>query len=431
MIPDSTLLPSSTQLCFFFVLMVPLALAGMALVNAGLGRSHSSAHSMLSAVSVIAIAAIVYSTVGFSWQSMAGQPVHTFILGGKPWNWLGAGALGLSGGMLDHFSPSLTALFQILCVALAAIIPLSSGADRWRLGGICASTSLFAAFTYPIFAHWVWGGGWLSQLGANFGLGHGFTDLGGAATIQAVAGLNALTIAWILGPRQNKYGPGGMAAAIPGHNTLVALLGCMLMLPGWIGLNAAGALLFSGISMAHVPLIAINTLLSAGASGLAAVVLTRIRFTKSDASLSANGWVAGLVASSATCAVVTPLAAVAIGAIAGVLVVYTVELLELRVMLDDPAGAISVHAVAAIWGLLAMGLFSIGNPAGQMLAQWVGVATLLGFVLPLTYTLNWIANRFIPYRVDEHGELHGMDLHELGAGAYPEFVVHGDDSRRR
>ena len=428
MIPDSA---ASMQLCLLLVLMVPFALAGMALLNAGLGRSHSSAHSMLSALCVIAIAAIAYSLLGFSWQSLAGQSAHSFMLGGKPWNWLGAAPFGLRGVALESFTPTITALFQIFCVALAAVIPLSTGADRWRLGGICASTTLLAGFTYPMFAHWVWGGGWLASLGVNFGLGHGFTDLGGAATIQAVAGLNALTIAWILGPRQGKYGHGGAAAAIPGHNTLVALFGCMLMLPGWFGLNAAGAILFNGISASHVSLIAVNTLLSAAASGLAAVVLTRVRFTKPDASLSANGWVAGLVASSATCAAVTPLSAIVIGAIAGILVVYTVELLELRILLDDPAGAISVHVVAAIWGLISLGLFSRTNAPGQMLAQWVGVATLLGFVLPLAYALNWLANRLYPYRADEYGERQGMDLFELGAGAYPEFVVHGDDSRRR
>jgi ammonium transporter, Amt family len=186
-------------------------------------------------------------------------------------------------------------------------------------------------------------------------------------------------------------------------------------------------------------LIAINTMLTAGSAGLAAAAVTRIRFGRPDASLSANGWVSGLVASSAACAFVTPAASVAIGLIAGALVALTVELFELQLAVDDPGGAVSVHAVGGIWGVLALGIFArfpaqllnsrSGNPAGsgQWIAQLLGVATLLGFVLPLTYSLNWLLNRVHPQRVAAEGERQGMDLYELGAGAYPEFVTHTDE----
>jgi Amt family ammonium transporter len=153
------------------------------------------------------------------------------------------------------------------------------------------------------------------------------------------------------------------------------------------------------------------------------LVVTRIRFGKPDASLSANGWVSGLVASSAVCAFVTPLLAIGVGFIAGGLVTAAVELLELRLGVDDPGGAISVHAVAGIWGLLAVGFLV----PGQLLAQLVGVASLLGVVLPLSYSLNWLLNRVSPQRTGREGERLGMDLHELGAGAYPEFVIHSDE----
>jgi Amt family ammonium transporter len=281
---------------------------------------------------------------------------------------------------------------------------------------------LLAAWTYHLFAHWVWGGGWLAQLG--------FLDAGGASTIHVVGGLTALSIVWIIGPRRGKYAEDGIAPAIPGHNIVYVLFGALLLVPGWIGLNAAGALLFVGVPIAQVPLIAINTVLSAAAGCLAALVITRIRFTKPDASLSANGWVSGLVASSAVCAFVSPLSAVVIGLIAGGLVTLCVQLLELRMSVDDPGGAISVHAIAGIWGLLAVGLFVRGRP-GQLLAQVVAIATLLGVVLPMSFTLNWLLNRLCPQRTTREGDRLGMDLHELGAGAYPEFTIHNDDFMNR
>ena len=176
-------------------------------------------------------------------------------------------------------------------------------------------------------------------------------------------------------------------------------------------------------------LIAINTTFSAMTAALTAAAMTRIRFRKPDASLIANGWVGGLVASSAGCASLKPATAVLTGLVAGALVVLAIEFLEFTLKVDDPCGSVSVHAVAGIWGLLAVGVFS-GN-GGQLLAQIVGVATLLGFILPLTYGLNWLLNRFIPYRVSVDGERHGLDLHELGADAYPEFVVHADEFMQR
>jgi Amt family ammonium transporter len=218
-----------------------------------------------------------------------------------------------------------------------------------------------------------------------------------------------------------------MPAAIPGHNTVIVLFGCLLALLGWLGLNSAGAILLNGIETGRVALIGINTLLAASAAALTAAGITRLRFGRPDASLCANGWVAGLVSSSAACAFVPPAEAVMIGLIAGGLTPFAVEWFELHLTVDDPAGVISVHAVGGIWGLLALGLFA-GIP-GQGLAQLVGVATLLGFVLPMTYGLNWLLNRFYPYRVAVEGERQGMDLHELGAGAYPEFLTHNEEFR--
>jgi Amt family ammonium transporter len=234
-------------------------------------------------------------------------------------------------------------------------------------------------------------------------------------------------MALLLGPRHGKYDDQGVPAAFPGHNAVLMLFGCFLTWLGWIGLNGAGALLFAGGAPASIVRVAMNTTLSAAAGVLTAAALTRVRFGRPDASLCANGWTAGLVAGSAACAWIAPFAAVVIGAFAAVLVIYAVEVLEVRVRVDDPAGAISIHAIGGFWGLLAVALFG----PGQWSAQLAGVAALLLFVLPMTYSLNWLLNRFCPQRLPADGEPHGLDLYELGAGAYPEFVTRRDDFRPR
>jgi ammonium transporter, Amt family len=408
--------PASGALSFLFILLIPCAAAGLALINAGLGRFRNAAHSMLSALCVIATSALVYFAVGAAWQGSAGQPAFALHLAGRDWNWIGAGRFFLRGMELEGWS-SLPALFGLMSAGLAAIIPLGSGADRWRWGASCVSTVLLAGWTFPLFAHWVWGGGWLAQLG--------FLDSGGAGVIQVVGGLTALSIAWILGPRRGKFNPDGMPSALPGHNAVLVLLGCFLAWLGWLGLNSAGAILFTGVEPSRAVLIAVNTTLGAGSSALCVAAITRARFGKTDASLCANGWVAGLVAASAGCAVVRPAAAVIIGLVAGALVVYSVEWLELHLGVDDPGGSVSVHAVAGLWGLLAAGV------GGVWLAQLVGISTLLGFVLPVTYGLNWLLNKLSPQRVALEGERQGLDLYELGAGAYPDFMTHNEDFWQR
>jgi len=428
--PSSEAFDLSLLACMVLVAMVPLALAGLVLMNSGLGRTRSAAHSMLASMAAIAVAALVYCLVGFSWEGIAGGPAHSLMVAGRHWDWIAAAPFCLRGLAPGATRASLQVLLQVFAVGLAALIPLSAGADRWRISASCFSTVLLAGWTYPLFAHWVWGGGWLAQLGSNFGLGRGFLDAGGASTIQVVGGLTALNIVWIIGPRRGKFAQEGIAPAIPGHNIVYVLFGALLVVPGWIALNAAGAILFTGATPAQTPLIALNTVLSAAAACLAALVITRFRFGKPDASLTANGWVSGLVASSAVCAFVSPLAAIGVGLITGALVTAAVELLELRMGVDDPGGAISVHAVAGTWGLLAVGLFARGQQ-GQLMAQIVGVATLLGVVLPLSYSLNWLLDRVRPQRTGREGERLGMDLHELGAGAYPEFVIHSDEFTQR
>src|ERR1019366_944023 len=404
--PQAPLSDVTQVLCAALILLIPLAAAGLALTHAGMGRSRSAAQAMLGSMCAIGVATLAYFVCGWSWQGLVGGPSHVFTVGGKTWNWIGAEPFFFGGLPRDGSRGALTAWLQVFSVGIAALIPLGTGNDRWRLGASCASSALLAGWTYPLFAHWVWGGGWLAQLGVNQGWGCGPLDAGGAGAIQTVGGLTALSIAWILGPRHGKYAADGMPAPIPGHNAVVVLFACFLTWLGFLGLNGSGSLLWMGGSAADVALVAINTTICAA------------------------------------CAFVSPAAAAITGAIAGVLITFSVEWLDARLGVDDPAGSISVHAVGGLWGMLALGVFArippdwvlngrgAGN-ANQWLAQLAGVATLLGFVLPMTYSLNWLLNRLYPQRVSAEGEAHGLDLYELGAGAYPEFVIHREDVRLR
>jgi ammonium transporter, Amt family len=422
----AALTEAGMALCMVCIFLVPLAAAGLALVNAGFGRGRSAAHSMLSAMCVFAVAVLVYFAVGFSIQGFVGGPARLLIFGGQSWNLLGAGRLMMRGVVFNGSALSLVAALQLFSVGIAAIIPLGAGSDRWRLGASCASTALLAGITYPVFAHWVWGGGWLAQLGELAACGNGALDAGGAGVIQAVGGITALSITWILGPRHGKYEASGMA--IPGHNMPFVLFGCMLTLIGWMGLDAAGAMLFAGAPISSIPLIAVNNGVAASIALLTALLVTRVRYGKPDASITANGFVIGLVAISGACSMISPAIAAAIGLVAGLLVPFSVECLD-RLGFDDPSGAISVHALGGLWGVIATGIFVQARP-GQWMAQAAMVSALLGFVFPLTYGLNWLLNRFNPQRISTDGERQGLDMCELGAGAYPELPPSAKDLYR-
>lgn len=406
----------SYALCLVFILLIPFAIAGLSLVNVGLGRSRSAAHFMTSSICTVSIAILVYFAWGYRLQ---GHPSSAGLL-----------ALFSEQGSSEFFLRNVIlagawsyVLMAIFSVGFASLIPSGAATDRWRLGSVLISTIVLSGVTYPLFARMVWHGRLAMPYGASF------LDAGGSGVINATGGLTALALAWLLGPRHGKYSSNGMPAAIPAHNAVFVLFGCMLAWVGWLGLNAAGAMLYAGTRPEQSVLVVLNTTFSAAASALAAAAVTRIRYHRPDASLIANGWMAGLVASSAGCATFKPAIAVLVGLIAGGFVVFSVEWFELRLKVDDPCGSISVHAVCGLWGLLAVGIFA--GSASQFMAQMVGIATLLGLIFPMTYGLNWLLNRFIPYRVSPDGERQGLDLHELGADAYPEFVVHSDEFMQR
>ena len=276
---------AASLLCLLFICLVPLAAAGLALMNTGLGRLRSAAHSMMSSLCVFSVAVLVYFFWGQSWQGYPAQSAHVVVLGGTDWSWLANGSLFLRHLPLQGSPASLAALLGMATVGVVALIPLGSGADRWRLIGSCVSTALLAGFAFPIFAHWAWGGGWLAQLGVHYNIGQGFIDAGGSGAIAVVGGLSALAIAWILGPRQGKYTLDGVPAAIPGHNAIFVLFGCVLALLGWWGLNAAGALLYAGALPGHVVLVIVNTTLSAAAAAITAAIITSVRFGTAGAAI--------------------------------------------------------------------------------------------------------------------------------------------------
>ncbi|MGO9324801.1 MAG: ammonium transporter [Terracidiphilus sp.] len=410
------------------MLLAPMAIAGVALINTGLGRSRSAAQAMLGNLALIAVAAIVFAFIGVSFTGSLGLKEVVLHAAGKPWSVLGLGPLLLRGLGAAAPQAQLAILFEFLAVAMLVLLPWGSGADRWRLAAGCASAAVLAAIVFPLAAHWIWAGGWLAALGANFSVGAGFLDAGGAATVHVIGGMSALAVIWIAGPRRGKFPKEGLSTAMPGHNAIYVLFGCLLALVGWVAWNLAGAIIWVHAPLSALPGTAINTLLSASGALAATFSVTRFRFGKPDASLCANGWLAGLVASSACAAFASPAGSLFVGAVAGIFTPLLVEVLELALSIDDPTGAITVHGAAGVWGLIAAGFFA--PQAGQVLAQLIGIAALLGFFFPLIYFLFALLNRFVSFRVDPDGERMGMDLHEIGGGAYPEFVIHRDESYR-
>jgi len=292
------------------------------------------------------------------------------------------------------------------------------------------------AVIYPVYANWTWGGGWLAMLGKNVGLGHGHVDFAGSSVVHMTGGVMAFFAAALLGPRRGKYNYDGSANAIPGHNIPMALAGTFILAFGWFGFNAGSTLAGSDL---RIGVIATNTMLAGAAGGITAMVYMWIRYGKPDPSMLANGTLAGLVAITAPCAFVTAPSAVLIGGVAGVLVCAAVFFIERRLRIDDPVGAISVHGVNGLWGILSLGLLADGTygdgwngvngavrglfygDAGQFAAQLVGGVTNFVAVGAMTYVAYKVTAVLVGgHRVAPDIEELGLDLPEMGALAYPD-----------
>jgi Amt family ammonium transporter len=336
-------------------------------------------------------------------------------------------------------------LFQMVFMDTAATIPTGAMAERWKFSSFVVFGFFISMFTYPLFANWVWGGGWLSQLGKNFGLGHGHVDFAGSSVVHMVGGVTALAGAMVLGARIGKYNKDGSANPIPGHNIPMAALGCFILAFGWFGFNPGSTL--AGADL-RISVVAVNTMLAGAAGAVAAMFYMWSVYGKPDPSMLINGMLAGLVAITAPCAFVSSFWAFVIGAVAGVLVCWSVFFVERSLKVDDPVGAISVHGTCGAWGVLSVGLFADGTygdgfngvegtvrglfygGASQFVAQIIGTLTCMGFIFCASYAFFKAYDLAFGMRVSPEVELEGLDVPEMGGHGYPEIqgpgtLVHG------
>jgi Amt family ammonium transporter len=426
--------------------------AGFALVETGFTRAKSAAHTMTMNFMIYGLGMLGYFVVGFAFQfggigglptlggggALASAGEVTITLFDKPFGLFGTNGFFLGGGTYD-VAIAVMFLFQMVFMDTAATIPTGAMAERWKFSAFCIFGFFCSTLTYPIFGNWAWGGGWLSQLGANFGLGHGYADFAGSGVVHAVGGWMGLAGAIVLGPRIGKFNKDGSANAIPGHNMTIAILGTLILAFGWFGFNPGSTLAASGGGALRIGIIAVNTMLAGAAGSLAAMLYMWIRRGKPDAAMTVNGILAGLVAITAPSGFVSPIFSVVIGLIAGVLVCLSVAFFDNVAKVDDPVGAISVHGVCGTFGLVALGLFAdgtsnyggawnavpgsvtglfFGDP-GQLIAQVVGAVTCFAYVGGLSFVFFKVVDKVIGMRTTPEAEIGGLDIPEMGQWAYP------------
>jgi Amt family ammonium transporter len=418
--------------------------AGFAIVETGLCRAKNANHTMMMNFMVYGFGLFAYWVCGFAFQ-MGGSAGATMLGGANPlaneftihlmghdWGLFGTRGFFLHGATYD-VGVMVLFLFQMVFMDTALTIVTGSCAERWKYVTFAVSSVVLGAFTYPIFANWAWGGGWLSKLGTNFGLGAGYADFAGSGVVHSVGGITALAVGMIVGPRIGKYNRDGSANAVPGHDLVIVLTGCFILAFGWFGFNPGSTLGASGAL--RISTIAVDTMLAGATGSFGALLYMWIKYGKPDASMTGNGLLAGLVAITAPSGYVNTRDACIIGLIAGVLVCLSVEFVDRVLRVDDPVGAISVHGTNGLWGVISVGLFADGTntvkglfygDATQLVAQLIGVATLVGVVFSFSYGFNLVLHLIIGQRVSAADELEGLDIPEMGALCYPEFVLKPD-----
>jgi Amt family ammonium transporter len=432
--------------------------AGFALVETGLTRKKNAAHTMGMNFFVYAIGILGFYFVGFGLQMGSMGPMGTF--GGEEMlkgtgefaiNLFGKdfGLFGTSGFMLkpELFTPAVAAMFffQMVFMDTTCTIPTGALAERWKLTHFVLFSFVISTIIYPIYGNWVWGGGWLSTLGSNFGLGHGHVDFAGSSVVHMTGGVLALVCSKILGPRIGKYTADGRSNPIPPHNIPYVMTGTFILAFGWFGFNAGSTLAGTDTQLA---IVATNTMLASASGAFAAYLFTTFKFGKPDPSWLANGMLAGLVAITAPCAFVEAWAALLIGAISGVLVVVAAIFIDTRLKIDDPVGAIAVHGVNGAFGVIALGLFANGKygadlngvkgmvsglfygNAGQLYAQLIGVVANLVYVGTVAGVTFWLLGKVVKMRPTAEEEIAGLDIPEMGVlgyddGAGPGSAVSG------
>jgi Amt family ammonium transporter len=395
---------------------------------------------------IFAVGSLAYWAAGFALQfggvgGVAALGNATSVLDSAlkvgPWNLLGLKGFFLGGGTYDAGVYAYF-LFQLVFMDTAATIVTGAMAERWKFSAFVPFGVFMGIVVYPVYGMWVWGGGWLAQLGVNAGLGHGVLDFAGSSVVHAIGGFSALAGALVLGPRLGKFKADGTPVAIPGHHIPMAILGTIILVFGWMGFNGMSTL---AVGDMRFTVIIVNTILAAAAGCISAMLLVWKLWGKPDPSMSANGMLAGLVAITAPCAFVNTVGAVIIGLTAGLLVVGSVIFWERVAKIDDPVGAISVHGVNGLWGMIALGLFAdgtygdgfnlvkgpvtglfYGGGAGQAIAQLIACAVVVAWAFGMHYIFFTIQKRTTGLRSSEADELAGLDATEMGVLAYPDFT---------
>ena len=426
----------------FLVMFMQL---GFAMLETGFTRAKNAVNTMAMNLIIYPIGLIGFWLTGYGlmmggvrqWLSLGSYGISSgelaITIGGHSYGLVGFGKFALVSVGRDPASLAMF-LFTVVFMDTAATIPTGAMAERWKFSSFFVYGLFMSMFLYPLYGNWVWGGGWLSQLGVNLGLGHGQVDFAGSAVVHMTGGVTALAGAIVLGPRIGKFRRDGAIGLLPGHNLPMAMAGTLILAFGWFGFNAGSTL---AASDARIAAIAVNTMLSSAAGALSAMLYLWRRYNKPDVAMACNGLLGGLVAITAPCAFVTAPVAVFIGAVAGLLVVGSVLALERVLRIDDPVGAISVHGVCGLWGALALGIFADGSygdgwngvagpvagilygDAGQFFAQLIGVTVNLVVIFGLSLAFFVIVDRTIGNRVPPEIEWSGLDALEMGSEAYP------------
>jgi len=427
--------------------------AGFALVEAGLCRAKNSGHTMAMNFMIYPMGMLGFYLCGFAFMfgglgaigTMGGygglNHEVTWTIFGKPFGIIGWKGFLLQGAGYDTAAFALF-LFQMVFMDTTATIPTGAAAERWRFSAFMLYGCCIGTIMYPLFGNWVWGGGWLSQLGVNFGLGHGHVDFAGSSVVHMQGGVIGLIFAWLIGPRYGKYNKDGSINPMPAHNIPFVMLGTFILAFGWFGFNPGSTLAGTDLRIAVV---AVNTMLASATGALASTVwMWWFRTKKPDPSMMCNGMLAGLVAITAPCAFVSAGAAAIIGLISGVLVVESVFFFDKR-KIDDPVGAISVHGVNGAWGCLSIGLFAdgtygdgwngvsgtvkglfYGGGMSQFWAELIGVVTCFITLSVLSIVVYKVIDAIVGNRVDEEVEIEGLDVPEMGMMGYNGMVMAKD-----
>ena len=396
---------------FYFLMSGALVMwmaAGFSMLEAGLVRGKNTVEILTKNVALYSISCIMYMFVGYN--IMYGDGTSSFIPGLS--FWLGADNAAdavLKSGGETYYSTMADFFFQVVFVATAMSIVSGAVAERMKLWSFLAFAVVLTGFIYPVEGYWKWGGGFLDGLG--------FMDFAGSGVVHLCGASAALAGVLLLGARKGKY-EGGKVRAIPGANLPLATLGTFILWLGWFGFNGGSELKISNIEEANaVSMVFVNTNMAAAGGLIAALLLSQFWFGKADLTMALNGALAGLVAITAEPLTPTPMVATIVGAVGGLLVVAAIVFID-KARLDDPVGAISVHGVVGIWGLLAVALT---NPEGSLVAQLTGIGVIFAWVFGTSLVTWSIIKAVIGIRVSEEEELEGVDISECGLEAYPEF----------